>query len=168
MESELQQVLINSCKAGMISFMDSHPDAFDEAIKLALGDEHPFCWRAASLLWSCMKDNDQRMKPYVKKIMSSLSAKDEGHQRELLKILFRMNLNEKQESYLFDVCMSLWEQINSQSSVRHNAFRYIVKMAKKYPELSNEINFLTQNRYMETLSPGARKSVYKMCKGIKK
>jgi len=95
-----------------------------------------------------------------------LPTKNEGHQRELLKILLQMDLTENQESFLFDVCMTIWEQVNSSPSIRHNAFRYIVKMAKKYPELSNEISVLTQNRYMETLSPGARKSVYKMVKGI--
>ncbi len=152
----------------MISYMESHPEAFEEAIKLSLGDEQPFCWRAASLLWSCMKENDSRIKPYVKKIIAALPAKEEGHQRELLKILFKMDLTENQESFLFDTCMTLWKQINSQPSIRHNAFRYIVKMAKKYPELSNEISFLIQNRYMETLSPGARKSVYKIAKELTK
>jgi len=168
MESELQQILINSYKAGMISFMDSHPEAFDEAIELALGDEQPFCWRAASLLWDCMKENDSRIRPYVKKIVSALSTKEEGHQRELIKILIKMDLNEKQESILFDICMSLWEQINSSPSIRYNALKYIVKMAKKYPELLNEISYLTQSRYMDTLSPGARKSVHIMIKEITK
>ena len=37
METALEQVLTNSYKAGMISFMATHPEDFEEAIQLAIG-----------------------------------------------------------------------------------------------------------------------------------
>ena len=164
METALEQILMNTYKAGMISYMDDHPEDFEEAIKLALSDKQPYSWRAAWLLWSCMKENDPRVHPFIKSIINALTAKNDDHQRELLKILLQMELNEKQESFLFDICMSVWEQINKKPSVRFTAFKFIVKIAKKHPDLSHEIIFLTQNQYMESLSPAAKKSISKMLK----
>jgi hypothetical protein len=37
-----------------------------------------------------------------------------------------------------------------------------VRIASKYPDLSNEIALITQNHYLETLSPGVRRAVMKM------
>ena len=152
----------------MISFMDTHPQCYDEAIKLAISDEQPFAWRAAWLLWSCMKENDSRIKGYVKDIINVITAKDDNHQRELLKILLLMELNDKDESFLFDLCINIWKEINKKPSVRHNAFRFLVKISKKHPALTREINCLMQDEYLESLSPGARKSVWKMMKEIAK
>ncbi len=43
METALEQILISSYKAEMISFMDAHPEYFEEAIELAicLGCQEP-------------------------------------------------------------------------------------------------------------------------------
>lgn len=164
METALEHLLISSYKGEVISFMDAHPECFKEAIKLALANKQPYSWRAASLLWSCMEENDQRMNGYIKKIIDTLETKGDGHKRELLKILLQMELTEEYEGLLFDVCTSIWEKINNQASVRFTAFKFILKIAKKYPDLAIEISFLTQNQYMESLSPAVKKSVSKMIK----
>lgn len=160
----LEHKLLNSYKAEMISFMDTHPEYFEEAIQLAVSDKQPNAWRAAWLLWSCMEENDRRIQKYIKKIVDTLENKDDGHQRELLKILLNMELNEEYEGKLFNLCMDIWEQISKSPSVRVNAFKFIFKIAKKHPELAKEIRFLTEDHYLESLSPGAKHSVLKMMK----
>jgi hypothetical protein len=50
MDSALENILISSYKKEMISFMDAHPEYFEEAIKLAISDKPLFSWRAAWLL----------------------------------------------------------------------------------------------------------------------
>lgn len=164
MQTELEHIIMTSYKEQMISFMEANPEVFEEAVELALGDRQPYCWRAAWLLWSCIKENDTRLQKHIKKILSVIPAKKDGHQRELIKILYIMELDDEQEGYLFDICMTLWEQINKSPSVRYNAFRFIVKMAKKHPELSNEVQFLTQDHFLDTLSPGVKHSMTKMLK----
>jgi len=144
--------------------MENHPEYFDEAIELAIANKQPYSWRAAWLLWSCMEENDKRIQKYIKKIIDSLKSKDDGHQRELLKILLQMELKEEYEGILFNLCMDIWEQINKTPSVRINALKFIIKVAKKHPELSQEITFLTQDHYLESLSPGVKHSVSKMMK----
>ena len=150
----------------MISFMENHPEYFDEAIKLAIGDKQPYSWRAAWLLWSCMEENDKRIRKYIKKIVDSIKTKDDGQQRELLKILLQMELKEEYEGILFNLCMNIWEQINKSPSVRITALKFIIKISKKHPELSQEISFLTQNHYLESLSRGIKHSVSRMMKEL--
>jgi len=161
-KTSLENILISACKADMISYMDTHPEDFEQAIELAVSDEQPFSWRAASLLWSCMEENDRRIQRHVKKIVDTLITKNDGHQRELLNILLRMDLKKEYESVLFGVCVSIWEKINKKPSVRFTAFKIIVKIAKEHPELSHEIIFLTQNQYLDSLSPTVKKSISKM------
>ncbi|MDA3892455.1 MAG: hypothetical protein PF517_12390 [Salinivirgaceae bacterium] len=164
METLLEHILTSAYKDEMISFMNDHPECFEEAINLAIADKQPYSWRSAWLLWSCMKKNDLRIQGHISKIIKSLMQKDDGHQRELLKILMQMDLDEDQEGYLFDICVTVWEKINKKPSVRFFALKFIILLAKKHPDLSNEVVFLTQNHYLDLLSPDIKRSIIKMTK----
>lgn len=167
METKLEYILTNSYKADMISYLKSYPEDFEQAVRLAISDKQPYSWRAAWLLWSCMDDNDQRIQGYLKKIIDILPTKNDDQLRELLIILHRMELHDDYEGELFNICVNVWEKIGKKPSVRYNAFKLIIKIAKKHPDLSNEIKFLTQTQYMESLSEKVQKSILKMLKGLK-
>lgn len=164
METALEHILISSYKHEMISYMHANPENFKEAIKLAVSNKQPYSWRAAWLLWSCMEKNDRRIQKHVKNIIRAFEDKKDGHQRDLLLILLKIKLAKNYESVLFDKCITIWENINKQPSVRLTVLKFIVKIVKKHPELSKEIHFLTQDQYLNTLSPGVKKSIYKMIK----
>jgi hypothetical protein len=166
MKSVLENKLVTSYKNEMISFLKSHPEYFEEAIQLAISDKQPYAWRAAFLLCGSMEENDKRIKKHMKAIVKSISDKEDGHQRELLKILYKMKINDKYEGQIFSICLNLWEQISKKPSVRMTAFKFIYKIANKHPELLEEINFLTNEQYLESLSPGIRRTVSKMVIGI--
>ncbi len=146
-------------KEDMIVFMSAHPESFDEAVELAIADKQPYSWRSAWLLYGCMEMNDPRIQKQLNTIIDILPLKKDGHQRSLLKVLFKMDLNDEHEGALFDICVSLWETIGKSSSVRYTAFEFIVKTAEKYPDLINELDFLSQNHYLESLSPGIKNSI---------
>jgi hypothetical protein len=165
METELEQILTCYNKARMISYMASHPEAFEEAIQLALADKKPYSWRAAWLLWSCMEENDPRIRRYVKRMVNALPDKDDSQLRELLIILRKMELDEASEGKLFNTCLTVWEQVYKSPSVRFNAFRMIIKIIAKHPELARELTFLTQQQYLETLSPAVKKALSKLLQG---
>jgi len=150
----------------MIAYMETHPEAYEEAVQLAISDKQPYAWRAAWLLWSCLEENDRRVQKHVKEIVKSVKSKNDGHQRELLKILLLMVIYKKYEGILFNLCLYVWVEINKSPSVRITAFKFILKLVKKHPELSNEITFLLQERYLETFSTGVKKSISKMMKGV--
>jgi hypothetical protein len=164
METAFEHILINSYKADLVSFMNVHPEDFKEAIKLAVADKQPYSWRAAWLLWSCMEENDKRIRVYINDIIGTLISKNDDHQRELLKILLQMELSEEYEGILFNICSGVWEKINKKPSVRLTALKIIVKIVKQHPDLSHEIIFLTQSQYMDSLSAAVKKSVSKMIK----
>jgi hypothetical protein len=162
MESEIEKILMSFHKEEMIHQIKSKPELFQDAIELALDNKYPYSWRAAWIICSAMEINDQRLQKYVDGIINSFPDKSDGHQRELLKILYNLELCEDYESRVFDLAVSIWEKVTKQPSVRHNAFKMLVKISKKYPELWNEISFLTQDHFMQTLSPGVRCSIMRM------
>jgi hypothetical protein len=167
METSLEHVLLNSYKVDMISYLESHPDEFEEAIKLAISDKQAYSWRAAWLLWSCMDKDDQRIKRYIEEIINTLATKNDNQQRELFIILQQMELDREYEGVLFNICVDVWEKINKKPSVRYNAFKLIIKIAKKHPELSREVTYLTHEQYMDYLSDAVKKSISKMIMGLK-
>ena len=166
METVLEHILTSSYKKEIILFMASNSEYFEEAIELAISDKQPYNWRAAWLLWSCIEQDDKRIQGYIQKIISTIATRKDDHQRELLKILLQMELNEEQDGHLFTVCLRVWEKISKKPSVRFTAFKFLAKLAKKYPGLSGEIVFFTQDQYLNSLSPVVKKSINKMIKGI--
>lgn len=164
MITPLEEVLASFSKERMIEYLNAHPEDFKEAILLACSDKQPFSWRAAWVLGIITEKKDKRIKPHLNKFISSLKEKEDGHQRELMKIILRMELNEDQEGHLFDMCEQIWKNIYKQPSVRSTALKIILKIAKKYPELNNEINLLAGKNYLNTLSPGIKHSVSMMIK----
>ena len=168
MEESLQHILTARLrKEEMTAFLKKHPEQFEQVINTALTDKQPEAWRAAWLLNHCMKENDQRLKAHIKTITMIISTKQDGHQRELLKVLDIMELSEKHDGLLFDVCMTIWEAIHKSPSVRGTAFMHLIKIFQKYPELNNEIEYLTQSHYTATLSPGIKHSLNRIIEELK-
>ena len=166
MDASLDLVLARFQKAEMLKYMDAHPEDFEKAIQVAVSDEDHASWRAAWLVHTCMEDNDERLRPNLAKLVSAIDGKKDGHQRELMKILLRMDLDEDAESYLFDHAVTLWESVKKTPSVRYIAFRVMVKVAEHYPELVHEILVLTQPQYINSLSPGIKNSILKMIRKL--
>ncbi|MCB0430364.1 MAG: hypothetical protein H6585_14280 [Flavobacteriales bacterium] len=160
--TELENVLVSTMKDDMVRFVHDHPESVKEALDLAISDRQPYAWRAAWLLTNVVEENDKRVRPYVGKIMDMLEKKDDGHMRELLKILVRMNLDEDHEGRLLGVCVKLWKTASKVPAVRYTAFRFIYKVALQYPELIHEVELLTAKEYMDSLSRGVKHSVEKM------
>ncbi len=142
----------------MVSTFNARNDLFNELVQLAIGSIEKYSWRAAWLLCSCMNAGDVRVQKYTADIIQVIPHRKDGHQRELLHVLNKLGVNEDTEGQLFDLCLSLWEQINKKPSVRYTAFRIILDIVKKYPEMSKEISFLMQPQYLETLSPGIKRA----------
>ena len=163
MEDPLQGIFANrAIKDELISNINAFPDQFQATIKVALSDKQPQAWRATWILGHCVMKNDPRIRDHITAFINALNKRKDGHQREILKILEKMDLKDDQEGHLFNECMNIWESIGKSPSVRITAFRILVKISKNYPELNHEIEFLTQDRYTETLSPGVKHSFEKI------
>ena len=65
----------------------------------------PSSWRSAWIINNAMKKNDVRIGNSLSRIIKSIIGKQDGHQRELLKVVRKMILSEKNEGFfLILVC----------------------------------------------------------------
>jgi hypothetical protein len=165
-ETKFERLVTSSHKSEIISALKSNPEFFSEAVALTISDKHPYSWRSAWVLWSCMEINDIRLQNHVKKIIDILPETSGSQQRELLNILQRMEISPEYEGKLFDVCVKIWEQIDKIPSIRFNAFRILISITQKYPELKEELNLLTESYYIDSLSAGIKNSALKMIRKI--
>ena len=143
----------------MIAFIDETPGSFEEALELALSDRQPVCWRATWIIKNYMEKDDIRVQPYVRDFVNILADKKEGHQRELLKILMKMNLDDEYISFLYDFCVKAWKEPKNQPSLRHTSIGFVLKCAKENPDFGHGISELSQAVYMDSLSAGIKRSV---------
>lgn len=145
-----------------LKWLNNEPKRFEEAMEIALSDLKPQAWRAAWLLSKSNAFQPSKIKRYVNPILQIISLREDGHQRTLLKLIEGVKLTETQESKLLDCCLTIYENISKQSSVRYTAFYNLVRIAKNYPELKNELHHLTESHYTESLSPGIKRSFEKL------
>jgi len=152
----------------LISRIQNDSKEFKECIKIAASTNQPQAWRATWILNHAFNENDDRVTKYFPQLFHVLENTIDGHQREILKLLSKINLKEEQEGLMFDVSLNIWESVGKIPSVRIEAFRFLARIAGKYPELKNELKFVLQEHYLEPLSPGIRGSVRKIWKELDK
>ena len=117
-------------------------------------EEKTTSWRAAWIVNHLSENNDKRLQKPLHNIIKSIKDKENRHQRELIKIVRKMQLNEKNEGIFFDVCMSIWKGGQTkQPAVRYYCGLFIIEMAKKYPEIKNELDYLTADYYTKNPLP---------------
>jgi hypothetical protein len=109
-----------------------------------------------------MDNNDQRVKNHIQNIIDILPARQNSQQWSLLKVLQRIEIEPEYEGQLFDTCTIIWKNINNKPFTRFQAFKIMVAILKKYPDLSNEIKLLTDPYFTDNLSDNSRKSVFKL------
>jgi hypothetical protein len=165
--TELEHLLTHAHKAKMVAWIEAHPENFEEMIQLALSDKLPYSWRSAWLLWDCMEPNDPRVSKYAIELTEAIKGKADNQVRELFKILQMIYIDGEAEGKLFDIAVEYWTKINKKPAVRLNAFKVILKIVEKNPELYDELSFLVEEHYLEDLSPGVKHSINKMIKTLK-
>ncbi len=157
-ESILDEILRRpSSKKPLLDRLRNDPTEVRKAIELALSDKHPQGWRAAWILKDIMKDEDPRLAPYLNQLISGLSNRKDGHQRELIHLVDKFTLSDQQEGILFDACLGIWTSISKSPSVRIIALKQLAAIIKKYPELVHELSHVLEDEYGETLSPAVKR-----------
>ncbi len=160
MES-LEQVLTKGLKEDMVNYISTHSGAFKQLIPFALSKSSRASVRATWMIGHFMEPKDQRLQKDIQKFVKLIPESKDGHQRELLKVLLKMEIPEESEGILFDTCVSIWTDLGKIPSVRYYAFLFILQMGKKYPDLKHEIKMLAEEEYIESLSSGIKKSIRK-------
>jgi hypothetical protein len=167
LKPNIEELITKFHKEDMVALVDKQPKLFEELVQVAISEKHKYSWRAAWLLWSCMKKNDSRIKKYVNDFIHTLPNRPDNQQREILKILELMDVSDELKGSLFNHCVAIWERKEKQPSVRFYALKTMCGMAKSHPELSAEIKIMAQGEYIKSLSPGITQSVLKMLKNLR-
>ncbi|WP_139958780.1 hypothetical protein [Flavicella sediminum] len=163
MKTDLEELfLTRRSKESLLEFANANPHTFDELLLYGLKVDAPNAWRSAWLICHLMKKNDKRIRPHLSILTETLLLKKDGHQRQLLLILLQMELDEETEGLVFDLSMTIWEDVQKIPSTRITAFKLVYKIAEKYPELAAEVELWTDTYYTKTLSPGIKKSLITM------
>lgn len=163
----LKEVLMNTYKRGMISWMQNHPEYFEELVELALSEVPDHAWRAAWLLWSCVAQNDPRLQGKLPEFVNALNRKSGSQKREFLILISRMDIEPAWAGNLYGECIRIWTNPNYQPSLRYNAFKLLVRITREYPELKTDLLLVVQEEYLYGLSANVRKSVFSMLKALK-
>lgn len=166
METKLEYHITHGFKEQMVRYVKDHPEDFEELIDLAISDRQPYNWRGTWLMYSTMEENDFRVKNRIGQIIHCIPSKQPNHQRELMRVLLKMKLTDEQEGEVFDLAMNNWERLGLKPAIRYIAFRTIIKIARKYPELHEEVRLITQEHYLESLSSGIRNSINRMIRQL--
>ena len=161
METSLEYILTNSLKAEMLSYLASHPNDFEELVKLAIRDKQPYSWRAAWLLSNSVTENDERIEHYVPEMICRLTETHDSQKRDLVNVLHKIEISEEYQGSVFNICIDTWTKLNKIPSVRWSALRLAMKITEKHPTLYDEIVLVTDERYLEPLSKGIKNIVRK-------
>jgi len=133
----------------------------DEKLKLAL-ENHKESWKYAWKLNKELEINTEISDLNLEHLLEGIKGKGDGHQREILKILLKSSFNERYITPLFDLSLDIWLNIKKKSSLRITAYQILIKITNRYPPLKNELEILTNNSHLNSLSNGIKKSVSKL------
>lgn len=160
-KAALKHVLLDLYKDEMIAYMHTHPELFQDLISLAVGSDR-FSPRAAWLLSNCVDEGGKGFASRKREILRSIEGKSGGHQRDLVRVLSKLDSDDEEEGLLFDQCVALWSDPGNMPSVRHVSMRTLLQITEKYPELYNEVKILLKDKYLDSLSAGVRRSILRM------
>lgn len=155
-------------KQEMIDFIDESLEDKQKLVAIMLLDHHPQSWRATWIMAHFVAETTNTVVINPDDILDVVLLKKDGHQRELLKVIYQLPLTDEQEGKLFNICITLWETVSKSSSVRVTAFKGIVTTVRNYPDLYSEISFLVQSQYMDSLSPGILNTCKKLFSSLQK
>lgn len=142
----------------MLDEVKTNSEFIDAYVDYAISNEK-YAWRAAWVLQHLSQSNPEKLQQHTNKFVSALNNIEiDGHIREMLKIILNLKLTEEQTSEVFDSCYQLLQNNKIQSSVRSTCFNFLLKVAKDYPELKDEIRIIFEN-IKDYLSPGIKRGM---------
>ncbi len=117
------------------------------------------------LIWqiNTLKDFDfSHLKSLIPVCISALKYQHHGFQREILKLIQKIDIEDDLTGILWDTCLSLWLNTKNKPSTRIKALELLTPIAVKYPSLRIEFLELNTRAHIEALSPGIRRSCLKI------
>lgn len=149
-------------KEDLLKELQVRTELHPHIVELATQHSRPKSWRYAWLTYHLLPPGDPSIRASLRKLIEILAHCPEGQQRETLRILEREEIPEEYSGLLFNHTCQIWESLSKRPGVRIFAFRVMMKVARQYPELAQELKAFDQEHYTESLSPGIYQSFKKL------
>lgn len=139
---KIKQILSTSSKKKidfLISEIKKKPSIAQQLLSLALLNEYPFSWRAAWALSHYSKMNKRFIEAHQDRII--LKLQEIHHPSQVGCLLITLNniqLNSENLGIVADVCIAMLKGEIEVGYVKMYAMELMLKIAKRYPELSAE------------------------------
>lgn len=121
-------------------------DYFKAAVKIGLTSEKPYCWRCSWIISKVVAENPSRIDPYIGKIIFSLEKfKFDSQIGGFLKTLtYVREIEEDYLGILTNYCIKIIYDTQRPSHNKYYAIQLLLRIAKKYPELSREFSLVIE------------------------
>lgn len=157
----LVNILSTGTREEIEVFLDTLPDAFDALLNITISDKDPASWKAAWIIQHTIETNDTRLDDFIPEIINRMPLKKPGHQRELLKILLQLTIEEEYQSPVYEHCVSIWKNEKMPPGLRFTAMKMILQLGDNFREFALSIPELADDKYLVTLAAGTRRSIKK-------
>ena len=169
---ELEKLLLSkhakTTTTKVIQWIDCDPAKFNNLMSYVLGNNAILAQRAAWAMSYLVIQQPKLIEPQLNKLL--LLIKQPVHQaikRNIFRFLKEIEIPKKSLTLAIDVCFNAVSNPNEPIAVICFAFNTLLKIAKQFPEIKNEILFATE-LHQENRSAGVKHTIKKVRKELMK
>ena len=152
----------------VIQWVDNDSEKFNILMSYVLGVDVVLAQRAAWAMSYIVIEQPKLIAPHLNKLL--ILVKEPVHhaiKRNTFRFLKEIEIPKKSLSLALDVCFNAVSNPNEPIAVICFAFNTLLKIAKQFPEIKNEILFATE-LHQENMSAGVKHTIKKVRKEIMK
>lgn len=124
---------------------------FKKIIDIIYNGDPPLPQRASWLLAALNEKHPELLLPYIPLFIDTLPIfKIDGIKRNMALVLASHNIPKKLQGKLINLCFDLLLSSEETVAVKVHAMQAIANIAKKHPELQNELNAAIENQMPKT------------------
>ncbi len=122
-------------------YVGNDPERFDELVDLFFDDDVRVVQRSAWIISHCADNYNDIVVPYLARFIE-YATDDPPHvavKRNVIRVMNKCLIPEDIEGPAYDMCWGFANSVKEDIAVRAFALRVLFRIAKKYPELCDEV-----------------------------
>ena len=126
--------------------------------------------RSAWVVWFCVNQNPDLIKPYIKKMLEALSDKDyhDAVRRNTVRIFQDYDLPEKHLGLAANQCFALLQNPQSPIAIKCFSMSVLLNICRKEPDLKNELQLSIEEVLLHSQSKGVKSRGTRVLKALER
>lgn len=139
-EAILKEHSKNQCKR-IVAFIGNNPSRFSELVNLFMSGPYRVTQRAAWPLSCCVENNPMLIEPHLKELLnySTKPSAPQAVKRNIVRLLQFIEIPKRLQALTTEICFQLFSNKKEPIAVRVFSMTVLSNLAKKLPELKNEL-----------------------------